>query len=366
MQESRISDEDAGVVNEIAIIAFGWSPESMTSRKAAAPAVHAMALTGALLEQDARCREALSPEVLRMVSQVLPEWVMAMALLPDGPGMHAFLQALTHVVGSLAGALPLRSLRGLLAPFGIAMDAHAVSHAGKDDASSMASSMREAVGDLHAAMRRLRGSGGLGRLLHCLLTQPLQAPLLVLHPGQRRGWLTEVSGVTDMQQLHTLLAHALHRQAGSAALFSAAFPPPATRAVHVMCGGRGKSLAPQELGEVCHACFDFYQPASLLHSGCRAWLQGAATEPPGALAHVRVPDSAVLGDLQTVAGLQVLVLGPPTEHVTWRCCRMVPSLHAKVSVAKVLEDAEVAQWMAAVQDVKQSRPPAGGSPGRSK
>lgn len=366
--DRSISNTDAAVVNEIAVIAFGFSPRSMRSRQFAQAAVHALCLLGTLVEQDPRCSQLLSMEAAAMMGDVASEWIQQAYEVKDWddalPGLPLLFEALATCWAALLAKLPEVSRDLLLQPFSPLTEQETPSHDG-------AVKLRSMVIDLQSRT-------GHCRLLHMGLLCLFSEPLLVLAPTAGAGWLVSISGVTDTQQLHTLLACQLGRfmresltagakQSGQAAgsratppppglpgLVSAALAWPSKQQFLAMSNIKATSSSPpgdRPAVDLCESLFDILQPSALADEACSEYLAAVASHsgtghltPPKSYARYILGTSSVPADLCCVQGLRIAVLAPRTEVTTWAPQACFPLLRAKCTMQRQLEDDEIVEW----------------------
>jgi hypothetical protein len=383
---NAITAADAAVVNEIAVIAFGFSPQSMHTRQFAQAAVHALALLGALVEEDSRCAEQLSAEAASMMGQVTSEWVLAASKVPEWdsclPGLPMLFEALAHCMASLVSCLSDGLRQRLLAPFTDALEV----------AAAQESYYESNCPALLRALEDLRARTGHCQLLHMSLACLFDEPLLVLVPSAGRAWLMTLNGVTDVQQLHCLLAcqiarslrqeglarkQAATKNSGHGFLSSAAettlegqtaphkagLPElcdpmsqwPSRMQFDEMSGRTATTAIPLSADggsclqvEAVAGMFDMVQPTAWRDAECTEYLtQGAqdGAQPPSFYpANVLAP-TAVPADIKAVQGIRVVTLSPMTSRWLWSCKRSFPNLAASCAMRRTLSLAEQAEWV---------------------
>jgi len=353
-----IADEDAAVVNEIAVIAFGFSPRSMKSRQFAQAAVHALALLGTLVEEDKRCCHQLSLEAAAMIGDVITEWLIQASFERDWdaalPGLPLLFEALATCLASLLAHLPSSARARLLQPF-----AH-TTEGGVHSPQSMLS--------LQSALVDMRTRTGHSRLLHMGLQCLFNEPLLVMAPTARAAWLVSISGITDMQQLHCLLAcqlarHSRQKQRGVTpqtkgpliqGLVDEAVEWPSKQQFLRMSNLKGSSDSPPGDGPKAAPCenqFDLLQASAWGDGDCLEYFEACTRNtgpgrllPPDSYAMHVASSTGVPADLCCVQGMRVVLLAPRTEVITWAPQSSFPQLQARCAMQTELEPQDRAEW----------------------
>jgi hypothetical protein len=166
--------------------------------------------------------------------------------------------------------------------------------------------------------------------------------LIVLHPGERKGYEVRISALADNFQLHTLLADALIGDApgqltGSdtlAALISGARPDPA-----VVAAARDGPIPGGHVS--AHGHFNLWnwpglKPDGTLPAGQQAssafwiWNEGH-------------PD-----DIMPFEGVRVVLLGQAPYLRHWSAGRSLPDMPGELNVERTLTPEEVSDWLARI------------------
>lgn len=178
--------------------------------------------------------------------------------------------------------------------------------------------------------RAADGAAGHGSFLTDMLRVLDDEPLVVLHPGERKGYEVRISGVADNFQLHTLLAGELIGDPGKGWL-NGKKPPAAVVAL-----ARGDGMPTGELHTT--GAFNLWnwtglQPDGTLPTGQDGsdhwiWNEGAPA------------------DIRPFEGMRVVLLGPPPYPRGWNAGRRFPNMPAEFAVQRVLSFDEVADWLA--------------------
>jgi hypothetical protein len=154
-------------------------------------------------------------------------------------------------------------------------------------------------------------------------------PLLVLHPGQQRGYRVRIHGCVDNFQMQTLLADALVGEP-DAGWLSGARPDP-----RVAAAARDQPAVADT--PVAQASFNLW-----------TWrgLQVDGTLPEGmAGAEFWIWNEGIPAEIPAYEGLRIVLLGPPPYARSWNAGRCFEGLEAGVHVEKSLGREEVVDWL---------------------
>jgi hypothetical protein len=157
--------------------------------------------------------------------------------------------------------------------------------------------------------------------------------LVVLHPGERKGFEVRVSGIADNFQLHTLLADALIGDPHEGWL-SGQKPDP-----RVVAAARDAETDPQ---------------SRLPAEGAFNLLNWPALQPDGTLpagqgnAGWWVWNEGTPADIRPFEGVRVVLLGPPPYPRSWNAGRRFPSMPGELTVEHVLAPDVVSDWLARI------------------
>lgn len=155
--------------------------------------------------------------------------------------------------------------------------------------------------------------------------------LVVLHPGQQRGFEARISGIADNGQLQTLLADALVGDPGSGWL-AGVRPEPA-----VAAAARDGKLEPDSRLTATGAFHFWNWPA----------LRGDGTIPEGQ----RDPawwiwNEGSPGDVMPFEGVRVILVGSPPYPRSWNAGRRFTGMIGECAVERALSPEEVRDWLA--------------------
>lgn len=156
--------------------------------------------------------------------------------------------------------------------------------------------------------------------------------LIVIHPGEQKGFEVRISGVADNFQLHTLLAGELIGNPSDGWL-SGQKPDPAViaQARNAEVSGRLHTTGSFNLWN-----WPGLRPDGTLPTGQRdgseywIWNEGNP------------------GDILPFEGVRVVLLGPPPYSRGWNAGRRFPNMAAEFTVERVLTPAEVTDWLARI------------------
>ena len=166
-------------------------------------------------------------------------------------------------------------------------------------------------------------AGFLARMLRVLDDEPL----LVLHPGTRRGYRVRCGGIADNFQLHTLLAGA-HRCSGSGLA--------AWRAAGPARSGSGRDQPVGADARIAHGSFNLW--------AWRGWRpDGTFPEVPQGT-EFWIWNEGMPADIPLFDGVRVVLLGPQPYPRSWNAGRCFEGLHAYLNVEETL-GAEVQRWL---------------------
>jgi len=153
--------------------------------------------------------------------------------------------------------------------------------------------------------------------------------LIVIHPGEQKGFEVRISGVADNFQLHTLLAGELIGNPADGWL-TGQKPDPA-----VVAQARNA-----EVNTRLHASgsFHLWNWTGLRPDGTVPTRQRDGSE-------FRIWNEGNPGDILPFEGVRVVLLGPPSYSSGWNAGRRFPNMPAEFTVERVLPPAEVADWL---------------------
>eukprot|EP00500_Bicosoecida_sp_ms1_P013071 CAMPEP_0203826470 /NCGR_PEP_ID=MMETSP0115-20131106/56694_1 /ASSEMBLY_ACC=CAM_ASM_000227 /TAXON_ID=33651 /ORGANISM="Bicosoecid sp, Strain ms1" /LENGTH=420 /DNA_ID=CAMNT_0050735517 /DNA_START=51 /DNA_END=1309 /DNA_ORIENTATION=+ len=188
----------------------------------------------------------------------------------------------------------------------------------------------------------VRWRSGPAKWVHMVLTMQFAEPLLVLHPGKRRGYRVVISGIADCFQLETLLQDTLIGDEADRML-PGAKPPAAAVAVAL---GQGAQDGPGS----CHGVWDMMQAASLRADGTvpntNAWPARSREQEQLKVWHEGTPS-----DIRRVDSVRTMLLTEPAYGTTWPNNRCFDSIAASCELAEVLTDEAFDAAMARVAEV---------------
>lgn len=156
------------------------------------------------------------------------------------------------------------------------------------------------------------------------------APLVVLHPRQRRGYRLRMSGVTDLSQLDTLLAA---RLIGDPAAGWLTGTPPSPE----VAASAGSGPVREDLKG--NAAFNLWAWGGLKPDGQLPAYQNPEYGLPWGVLPVQLP---------AFDGVPVLLLGARMPAVEWPATRRHGYLDGELTVEAVLTEAEVNDWLARI------------------
>lgn len=186
--------------------------------------------------------------------------------------------------------------------------------------------------ELLARAVAVNDAAGHGSFLTDMLRVLDDEKLVVLHPGEKKGYEVRISGIADNFQLHTLLAGTLIGNSADGWL-SGTRPDPAVVAY----------ARDAEITERLHTTGSFnlwnwsgLQPDGMLPTG---QTQGSEHW---------VWNEGNPGDIVPFERTRVVLLGPPPYSRGWNAGRRFPNMPAEFSVERVLPANEVADWLARI------------------
>jgi hypothetical protein len=156
--------------------------------------------------------------------------------------------------------------------------------------------------------------------------------LVVLHPGERKGYEVRMSGVADNFQLHTLLAGELIGDPADGRL-TGEKPDPAVVAVARGARTDGRLHAT--------GAFNLWNWQGLRPDGTLPTGQNAGSE------HW-VWNEGKPADVRPFEGVRVVLLGPPPYARSWTAGRRFPFLPAEFAAERILTPDEVSGWLARI------------------
>lgn len=179
---------------------------------------------------------------------------------------------------------------------------------------------------------KLRWVGGGVKMLHSLLTVLTNEKLVIIHPVEKKGYVTRISGVADNHQLQVILMDTLCSLGEADKLQGT---PPSAKVIATMRDPQ----APQMIEENMIGRWEMCQWTSVLFPN-----RGL-----GDLDRTSVWGEGVPADISTFRGERVLLLQQPMYQRTWNCVRVFGPLGADVVVERVLTTAEVEKYLADFQ-----------------
>lgn len=178
---------------------------------------------------------------------------------------------------------------------------------------------------LRASLDQLGGQYGHAGFLWVMMQVLDDEPVLVLHPGEGKGYRVRISGLADNFQLHTLLADALIGRFPGRWL-------------------RGRRPSRQEVA----AAGDGEVPEGLPHArgAFNLWtwrgLEADGSLPGGIEGSAHwVWNEGVPADIPTFEGVRTVLLGPPPYERSWTASRKFPAMAGRLSVESILGSGEV-------------------------
>ncbi len=178
---------------------------------------------------------------------------------------------------------------------------------------------------LRAALDELGGQYGHAGLLWVMMQVLDDEPIVVLHPGEGKGFRVRISGLADNFQIHTLLADALIGQFPGRWLRGAR---PARAEVAAARDG-----AVREGGPGAHGAFNLWTSRGLK-------ADGTLRDPMSGSSHW-IWNEGVPADIPPFEGERVVLLGPPPYPRSWTAGRRFPSMVGDLRVERVLTRGEV-------------------------
>jgi hypothetical protein len=156
--------------------------------------------------------------------------------------------------------------------------------------------------------------------------------LIVLHPGERKGYEVRISGIADNFQLHTLLADAIIGKPKDGWL-TGTKPDPA-----VVAQARDAEVTGRHFAT---GSFNLWNWTGLQPDGTLPTGQTFGNE------HW-VWNEGNPGDILPFEGTRVVLLGPAPYSRSWNAGRRFPNMPAEFSVERVLAPNEVTDWLARI------------------
>ena len=154
-------------------------------------------------------------------------------------------------------------------------------------------------------------------------------PLLVLHPGTRRGYRVRCGGIADNFQLHTLLAGALIG-APDQGWLPGERPDP-----RVLAAARDQPVAPD--ARIAQGSFNLW--------AWRGWRpDGTFPEVPQGT-EFWIWNEGMPADIPLFDGVRVVLLGPQPYPRSWNADRCFEGLHAYLNVEETLDAGAVQRWL---------------------
>jgi hypothetical protein len=180
--------------------------------------------------------------------------------------------------------------------------------------------MARAVDGLRAAAAEVADALPAAKELGELLAVPDDQVVLAIHPASRTAMRVVIRGVTEMNQLHVLLADAWGGPRVDSRLVDAC-----------------RDACPDPDAEVFFARWQLFHPAALRADGTLPRGFGAS-------------DRWVWGDrspaeLPLEKGERVVLLGEPTYRPGWEVGRKFPRMNGELEVSERLSAAAVTEWL---------------------
>jgi hypothetical protein len=167
-------------------------------------------------------------------------------------------------------------------------------------------------------------------------------PLLVLHPGEQKGFEVRISGLADNFQLHTLLADALIGDPNQGWL-SGVKPDP-----RVVAAARDVNLPPNTRLTTT-GTFNLWNWPGLQPDG---------TVPPGITGGWWIWNEGVPADILPFEGKRIVLLGPPPYARSWNAGRRFGHMTGELIVEHLLAPDLVRDWLARIAAAPRPHPPA--------
>lgn len=157
-----------------------------------------------------------------------------------------------------------------------------------------------------------------------LLAVSERAPLLVIEPASKRGFVGLMSGVADNFQLHALLLGAFAQIDGETRISASAL-------------ARAQGEDDAESDEIISSPWNLYNWSAL----------GAGGALPGDMSGMAhwIWNEGTPGDISRFEDFRVVLLGPATYERQWPSGRLFSALPASIEVEHVLTLGEVAAWL---------------------
>jgi len=198
------------------------------------------------------------------------------------------------------------------------------------------------------------GAAGHGSFLTDMFRVLDDERLVVLHPGERKGFEVRISGVADNFQLHTLLADALIGDPKAGWLTGTKPDPVAAAAAR-------DGEIPERRASVTGA-FNLWNwpalqpdgtlPQGQANAGWWIWNEGN----PG---DIRPFPGETAGQAKpSPDGVRVVLLGPPPYSRSWNAGRRFPSMPGELTVEHVLAPDVVRDWLARLAAAPKPETPA--------
>jgi len=178
---------------------------------------------------------------------------------------------------------------------------------------------------LHAALDKLGGQYGHAGFLWVMIQVLDDEPIVVLHPGEGKGFRVRISGLADNFQLHTLLADALIGRFPGRWLRGAR---PSRAEVAAARDG-----AVSENGSGAHGAFNLWT-----WRGLKA--DGTLRDPMSGSSHW-IWNEGVPADVPLFDGERIVLLGPPPYPRSWTAGRRFPFMVGDLRVERILTRGEV-------------------------
>jgi hypothetical protein len=156
--------------------------------------------------------------------------------------------------------------------------------------------------------------------------------LIVLHPGEQKGFEVRISGLADNFQLHTLLADSLIGNPKEGWL-AGTKPDPV-----VAAAARDGEIPPGHLSTT--DAFNLWNWPGLQPDGTLPQGQGNAGW--------WIWNEGNPGDILPFDGVRVVLLGPPPYSRSWNVGRRFPSMAGELTVEHVLAPDVVRDWLARI------------------
>lgn len=292
---------------------------------------------GALVERGLGPSIAIGPILDRLESQVAPDAIAFVAACrevgeespPSGDDTPDETGPVERHGERISELMPVESASfRALEPFSMA----AVAMLARSPESRKASWSRAG---LRASLDELGGQYGHAGWLWTMMQVLDDEPILVLHPGEHRGFRARISGLADNFQLHTLLADALVDRG-----LQARRPTPAEVAA-------ARDAEVGEDGPIAAGSFNLWTWRGL-------GPDGTLPEPRSLSAHW-IWNEGVPADIPPFEGTRVVLLGPPPYERSWTAGRKFPPMTGDLRVEGELTTDELEDLLGRIASAAEPR-----------